>query len=693
MKKNKLLFIKIIGLPLIFFIVLTLFQFKFPITHKIALSLQDVKFNVRKNTKFQPKPIDNILIVAIDEKSINKLGRWPWDRKIIGDLFKNLNLASVVGLDIVFSEKTNAESDNYLADVIDDNENIILGFFFRNDSTQTISQEEEDRLTDFALNRVEFLTKKIGLREFKYVETNIPIISDSALSGAFFSTEPDIDGLYRNYPLAFMYKGNVYPSLGVQLTRFYLNKDVYLKLNEKGIADFKIANIDIKNSNKLKLNFYDDIKYISAIDVITGAVKPEYFKNKIVIVGVTEVGVFDLRPTPIDTITPGVSLHLTAVSNLLKNEFLRTSFVADICLIILSILLPFIISFTGNLFLRIIGYLISLSFLIAISYVAFFYKNLWLNEFYFGLSLILTSVFVEIMAFVGTEAKSKEIKKAFSAYVSPEVVNIMTQDPDKLKLGGEERDISVMFADIRGFTTLSEKLNSEETVYILNRLNDPLTEVILNNEGLLDKYIGDAIMALFNTPIDIENHADKCCISALKMIEKLHEVNKQFRIENLPEVDIGIGINSGLATVGNMGSKIRFDYTAIGDTVNLASRLEGLNKTYKSRIIISEFTLEKLKGEFLTRQLDLVRVKGKHIPIKIYELLDNNEKNQNMKKDYEAALNMYFNKDFEQAHEKFENIFKQYEDKTSKVFIDRCKIYMENPPENDWDGAFNFKTK
>jgi adenylate cyclase len=690
---TKKLSFKILGLLIIFLFAFCIYKTKPSLIHKIALNVQDMKFIARKNTKYQPKPIDNILIVAVDEKSVNQLGRWPWDRKVIGDLFKKLNMASIVGLDIVFSEKTNEQSDNYLAEVIEDNDNIILGFFFRNDSTQKTTTEIEDRLSDYALNRIEFLSKKIGLREFKFAETNIPVISESALSGAFFSTEPDIDGLYRNYPLAFMYNGNIYPSLAVQLVRFYLNKDLYLKLDDKGIKEFSIDNITIKNSNRIKLNFYDDIKYISAIDILSGAIKPDFFKNKIVIVGVTEIGVFDLRPTPIDTITPGVSLHLTAVSNILKKEFLTSSVFADVLLMILAVLFPFFLSFIENLFIRISGYLIGLILFISISYLTFFYKNLWLNEFYFATALILSSVFIEILAFLNTEAKSREIKKAFSAYVSPEVVNIMTKDPDKLKLGGEEREISVMFADIRGFTTLSEKLNSEEIVYILNRLNDPLTEVILKNEGLLDKYIGDAIMALFNTPIDIENHADKCCLSALEMVKKLHVVNEQFKAENLPEVDIGIGINSGNATVGNMGSKIRFDYTAIGDTVNLASRLEGLNKTYKSRIIISEFTLEKLKGDFLSRQLDKVRVKGKHIPIKIFELLENTETNQNLKKDYEEALKMYFDKEFKIALKKFEDIYKTYDDKTSEIFIKRCNTYIEAPPENKWDGVFTFKTK
>lgn len=684
---------KLIAFILVLTFILSAYIFNWKIIDKIAFGLHDIKFSFRTNTQYKPEPFKDILIVTVDEKSINKHGRWPWNRSIIAQLFSNLNQASIIGLDIVFSERTDPENDIALTNAIEDNDNIIVGFFLRDDATQENPDYELDRLDDFAIHRYTSLSKTIGIKEFKFAESNIPEISEVALAGAFFTTEADIDGLFREYPLTYMFDGNIFPSLGIQILRYYLNKDIKLELDEKGIKELTMGDIHLYNSNKIKLNFYDNITYISASDVISGKIKQSYFKNKIVIVGVTEVGVYDLRPTPMDTITPGVSLHLTVVSNLLQNHILYSSKKIDITIIIIVLIFALIFSLFKNLYFRLSLYAITLSITVASSYYVFCKYNLALSEFFPAFSFIILTMALEVIAFIKTEAKSLEIKKAFSAYVSPEVVNIMTKHPENLKLGGEERDISVIFSDIRGFTTLSEMLTSEQIVYILNKLNDPLTEAILKHEGLLDKYIGDAIMALFNTPIDIEHHADKSCLAALEMVEILHRINIEFEEEGFPIVDIGIGINSGMATVGNMGSKIRFDYTAIGDTVNLSARLEGLNKIYKTRIIISESTLKKLHGSFLYRKLDKVRVKGKNIPIEIYEIMNNTENNNILKTKFEHILGLYFNKHFSDAMGLFNELYVNMNDETSLIFYERCKQYIETPPKKEWDGAFNLTSK
>ncbi len=219
---------------------------------------------------------------------------------------------------------------------------------------------------------------------------------------------------------------------------------------------------------------------------------------------------------------------------------------------------------------------------------------------------------LESFAFFTVERKAKEVKKAFGSYVSPELVEQIQKNPDKLQLGGEERFISVMFSDIRGFTSLSEMLSAPpDLVAMLNKIHDPMTKVVLNNKGMLDKYIGDAMMVLFNTPLDIEDHADMAVLSSLEIIRKLHEINEMFVEQGLPTIDVGVGVNTGNCVCGNMGSTVRFEYTAIGDSVNLASRLEGLCKAYKCRIVISEFTKDNCKMDFLMRKLDNVRVKGK----------------------------------------------------------------------------------
>ncbi|MCA1933770.1 MAG: adenylate/guanylate cyclase domain-containing protein [Calditerrivibrio sp.] len=691
---NKFIIYKILAVIISIIAVLIIFNIKVPLFEKIANTVNDSKFKIRKFIGVEHKPDKRVVIVDIDEESINRIGRWPWDRKKIAELIEKLNMAGVVGLDIVFSEPSNRESDNILAETIMNNNNVILGYFFRDTATEDIDGENFEKIAEFSIFRVKMESKSTHIREFNYIESNIPEINESALASAFFSIEPDVDGLYRNYPLGYLYKGVLLPPMGIQLLRFYLNKDIEVILNEKGFKEFRLGNILLKDRNYLRLNYYDNVEYVSAYSILSGKVKPEYFKDKIVIVGITEVGVFDLRPTPIDPVTPGVSLHYTLVSNILKSDYLSDKKLLDIVIIVI---LPFIalgIAFVKRIYIRVFLYIIVASIVIALSNFLFAFKYIWLSEFYHLTSLFLSAIILEAILFLITDQKSAMIKKAFSTYVSPEVVEIMLKDPDKLKLGGENREITVIFTDIRGFTTLSEKLKSEEVVYMLNQLNTPLTNIIIENGGMLDKYIGDAIMAIFNAPVDIDRHPDRACRSALAMYQTVEKLSEKFQSEGLPPVKIGIGVNTGEATVGNIGSDVRFDYTAIGDCVNLSSRLESLNKYYKTHIIVSETTKSKLSEPFLMRQIDKVVVKGKTEPVGIYELLQDNEKNKAMVKDFEIAYGEYLSGNFEVAKEKFKNLLEIYSDGLSEVYLKRCEELMKSDiDKSSWNGVYIAKEK
>jgi adenylate cyclase len=675
-------------------LILTLFLYNshFYFFEKFALSVNDYKYKIKFLVK-QQEINDNVIIVEVDEKSINKLGRWPWNRKKIAELFSKLRPASVIGLDIVFSEYSNPEDDNQLSQTIMENGNVIGGVFFRSQATENADESLIDILSDSAIFRIKLLDKTIGLKEFEYIEPNIYEITESLAASAFFTIEPDIDGLYRNYPFFYLHKGLIFPSLGLQILRFYLNSDIEATFNKKGLVEFKLGNLQYKDSNHLKLNFYNKVHYISAYDIISGEYDTSKLKNKIVIVGITETGIFDLRPTPINPITPGVSLHATFISNFLDNVLIEENNKTDILFIIFSSLIIFFVSFFKKIYKRIAAYFLSFMLIYTTSIFLFIKYNLWINDFYFLFSFAIGIILTELVLFVFTDLKAIGIKKAFSSYVSPDVVEIMTEHPDKLKLGGETREITILFTDIRGFTTLSEGLDSEKVVYMLNQLNTPLTHAILNNKGLLDKYIGDAIMAIFNAPVNIENHPDMACKASLEMLNIIKDVNNKFKSENLPSVDIGIGINTGIATVGNIGSDVRFDYTAIGDSVNLASRLEGLNKLYKTHIIISEFVKEKLNDDYCLRLLDKVVVKGKEKPVTIYQLLEDNQNNRNLTKEFNEAINKYFSTDFYIALQHFEEIYKKFQDETSIIFAERCKYFISNPPDMPWNGAYIAKTK
>ena len=291
----------------------------------------------------------------------------------------------------------------------------------------------------------------------------------------------------------------------------------------------------------------------------------------------------------------------------------------------------------------------------------------------------------------------KKIKGAFQYYLTPSVVNEILKNPDMLKLGGEKKELTVMFSDIRGFTSISEKLDPESLVRLLNEYLTAMTDIIFEFEGLLDKYIGDAIMAVFGAPLYQPDHPKRGCATALKMIEKLNELKKKWKNEGFPEINIGIGINTGPMVVGNMGSQKRFDYTVMGDSVNLGSRLEGINKQYGTNIIISEFTKYYVQDEFLLRELDMVRVKGKEKPVKIYELIDWKGKENGWNEIislFNTGLTAYRNMDWKTASDCFGNILKiKSDDGPSLVYLERCKILRDTPPPEGWDGVFTMKTK
>ena len=660
---------------------------------KILSGLEDTKFTIRKELNKEPHPREDVLVVSIDEKSINKLGRWPWKREIIGQLIGNLNEASVVSLDIIFSEKTTDEEDQALGDYIADNENVILGFFFRDDASETISDDALSYLEDCTIIRYEKRSETIGLVIQPFAEANIPVIAEGGLSCAPFNTKADSDGLFRNYPLIWAYKDYLFPSLGLQTVRYHLNKDVELELDEAGINKLILGDLTLRDTNFLKINFHKYVKEVSAVDVMDGTIDPSFFEDKIVIIGPTEIGIYDVRPTPLDTVTPGVYLHYNAVLNFLDKSFLKPSRSLDLSLIFAAIVFTILTGLLRSITARIILYGLFITSFFAIVNIAFTFNAMWLNFSLPALGVILIASSSELFIYLKSETQGAEIKKAFSSYVSPDIVKSIIADPDSLKLGGEEREITVLFSDIRDFTTISERLTPTQLVYLLNSLLDPLTEAILNNGGLLDKYIGDAIMAIFNAPLTMEDHADKAVLSSIEMIRRIKEVNEKMEQEGLPSVKIGIGLHTGIATVGNMGSKLRFDYTAIGDTVNLSSRLEGLTKMYHVETIISEATKNQLKGEHLTRKIDIVRVKGKNEPIIIYQLMDDTEVNREIKIRFDEATGYYYERRFEEANKLFNDLLSDYNDLTSTVFIKRCEHYIVDAPPDSWDGIYKHVNK
>jgi len=660
---------------------------------KFSSGIEDSRFSVRHLLGRSPEAHRDVLVVTIDEQSVNKLGRWPWNRKIIGDLIGNLREASIVALDIVFSETTTPEDDRYLSEKIAEAGNVVAGFFFRSKASETITEEALSYLEDCAVMRVRMLSDRTDLEEFYYSEVNIPEVSGAALSCAFFNIFPDVDGLFRHYPLAYIYKGDIFPSLAMQAMRSYLNENIEIELDARGIKEFKLGDFNIRDNNYLTINYYPEVRQVSAFDVISGVLPPSFFKGKIILIGSTEIGIYDMRATPVDPVTPGVFLHYSVASNFLKKEFLHSSVAADILMILLSLFMTAMASLHSRIMVR-IGLYLGVFIVIFVTVNALFIEFLLLLNFSLPLlSSLLLAIVMEVFIFIKASTQAAEMRRAFSSYVSPDLVKDIVNNPQNLKLGGEEREVTALFSDIRKFSSISEGLPPDRLVYLLNRVFDPMTKTIIKNRGLLDKYIGDEIMAIFNAPIDVENHAEMACKSALEMVVNLKEVNEIFKRENLPAVDIGIGVNTGPATVGNMGSSLRFDYTAIGDTINLASRLEGMNKEYRTGIIVSSVTRKLVEGSFLFRKIDKVRVKGRATSETIYELMESRESNRRIKAAFEEGLDFYFRKDFNRAMAIFESLYKDFNDQPSLVFSERCLLFSQNRPAENWEGVFQHQEK
>ncbi|MCX8109829.1 MAG: adenylate/guanylate cyclase domain-containing protein [Syntrophorhabdaceae bacterium] len=687
---------------------ISLYSIKIDFFTAIDLKLKDTKFKIRENIK----PDKRVAIIAIDTKSVNELGRWPWDRKVMARLIDNLKAygAKTVCLDIVFSETSTPESDKALSESIKKAGNVITGYFFR---------QEEEKQSDESLNllkesrikvlRVQDNVTEIPVIAFPTVETNIPIIARSSYASGFFNVIHDRDGIIRTANLLVLFDGDIYPSLPLTGLKNYLDKEIILDVALYGIAGLYTGEkkIPVDESGRLTLNYYGmqgSFKTIPAVDVIKNRLNPHSLKDMLVFVGPTETGIADVRATPLDPTLPGVEIHATLVSNILQNNFLyRNAFVIALEIIficIFPIILAILFTFIKRIVTALAFFLATMGVYIFVDYILF--KNMFLNTtvIYPILSMSITYLCSEAYKNLVEERHSRFLKKAFSSYVSPALVGQIIKNPDMLKLGGEKRKITVLFSDIRSFTTISERLTPEELVLLLNRYMGPMTDILLAKKGTLDKYIGDAIMAIYNAPITVEDHSIMACETALDMLDKLKEINEGFKKRGLIEIDIGIGINTGDAIVGNMGSDVRFDYTAIGDTVNLASRLEGMNKVYKTHAIVSEFTVEHIMelkdrenrgNRFLFRELDLIRVKGKEKPVKIYELLK--EADKEMIDEFVAALNIYRQCKFQEAREIFKSIYERYKDPTSTVFIERCNEFIENPHPGEWDGVYVAKSK
>ena len=618
----------------------------------------------------------DILFVAVDEPSVNTFGRWPWRRDIIAQGLEQLTQADIVLFDMIFSEPTESAKDQALSDAIAGLNNSVCGFFLRHKATQKIDEESLDILDDSSLDLLQSQIAQTGTPNFisaPEVELNIaPILESCSLSGSF-STLPDSDQLLRSYPISEYYNNKLFPSLAVQALRIKYQSDLS-RVDAKTVSLHE-RKLHLDKRGFVKLNYYEKNQYeiISFLDLYNKKVKPDYFKDKIVIFGITEVGSGDVASTPIGLLY-GPLLHYTFLSNFLQNQLIIEQPNFSLALMLLLGFLPLLLLyFVKKIIFRMIATLgVFLVILLSVRYL-FVTQMYYIDLFYPLLSLILSTLLLEVLHFRDQENRSKFMRDAFSAYLSKELLDQLILNPDALTLGGEKKELSILFSDIRGFTTISESMDPASLVKLLNRYFTPMTESVLQHKGMLDKYIGDAVMAFFNAPVDVEAHAQKACDSALEMMEKLKLLNQELAEEDINPIRIGIGINTAEVVVGNMGSNSRFNYTVMGDGVNLASRIEGLTKNYGVSILITEFTVAHLSNAYLFRPIEPVAVKGKDEPVLLYELLENSEQNREVVALYDSALTLYKDEDFTKAQELFSQLNSTYNDSVSHYFLKKLE--------------------
>jgi len=521
---------------------------------------------------------------------------------------------------------------------------------------------------------------------------------------------PDQDGIYRRLPIVFSYRGQWIAALGFAVLQDSPDREPAI-LKTDGLS-WKGKRIPLDEGGDFLLTYYGgdlDFPRFSAFNVIQSFLalqegkeplySPRTFKNKIVFIGFTAPGLYDLKPTPIRAVNPGMAIHATLAANLIHGDFrVRASAQTNLTLAAaIAIVLAIAVLYLSGLWHLTILTLTSTTALAFLIYFAF-RQHLWLDGILLFSNLGLSFAFSSTFSYATEGRQRRQIRQMFSHYMSDLLIQDLLRNPAKLRLGGEKRVLTVFFSDLAGFTSLSEKLTPEQVVFLLNRYLTAMTDIILARGGLIDKYEGDAIMAFWGAPLPQEDHALRACLAALENQSRLIQLRQEFEQIGLPPIHARIGLNTGEMIIGNMGSNQRFDFTVIGDSVNLASRLEGAGKEYGTFITLSEETYRQAGGQIEVREIDLLRVKGKDRPVRIYELLaakgQLDDRGRKIQQLFAAGLERYRRREWNQAISVFQEILAlNSHDGPARTFLGRCEYFRHDPPESDWDGVYRLTSK
>lgn len=687
-----------------------------------------------------PEHVDKqVVIVDIDEKSLEEIGQWPWNRNImarINDVLFDYYQIKAIGYDIVFAEAdidegskllekmatgslrdnpafieeyrrvmSSLQHDQRFAETLK-NRKTIMGFVMDTDTIKGTLPAAITELDNTTLSRLQ-LNKPTGYT------ANLEILQKSAYGGGFFDNPLlDDDGVFRRVPLLQTYRNGLYESLALALARAAIDspdiemvvetgddgRDLFLEwVTIGGLA------IPVDHESGVLVPYIGrqkSFEYISATDVLNKKVDKEKLKDKITLFGTSAPGLLDLRTTPLEPASPGVEVHANIIQGILDGRILHqpgyTQGFEFVLIFIIGVGLTFTLPMLSALYSTLI-IMSSILILISSNFYAWTAGQLVLPIASPVLLVILLFALQMTYGFFVESRGKRQLAHLFGQYVPPELVEEMSKKMQEINLDGEMREMSVLFSDVRGFTTISESLEPKELTTYINAFLTPITRVIHDNRGTIDKYMGDAVMAFWGAPLADNQHALHALNAAMGIVERMKTLREDFAEKQWPEIYVGVGINTGIMNVGNKGSEFRVDYTILGDAVNLGSRLEGLTKVYGVDIITSEYTRHAVP-EYEYRELDRVRVKGKDNPVSIFEplgLLENiSKQDSQLLKQFHIGIKHYRAQNWDAAEREIFGLNQLEPDREIyKIYLDRIRYFRENPPGKLWDGSYTHTTK
>jgi adenylate cyclase len=698
-----------------------------------------------REAKFRP-----VVIVDIDEASLKQYGQWPWPRTLIAQLVDRLTAAgtAAIGFDVLFAEPDRTSpavmAGNYPSldadtraklSALPSNDEVLAGAIRRSKVVLGQSGEGIAQLNQQALGLTGFavmgMDPKPYLVTFPALLRNIPALETAAAGKGLFSFRPDRDGIVRRAPLAMSAAGSLVPALSTEVLRVAFGQSSpVVRANEGGIFSVGIPGYELPTDGNGRVWVYyglsDPKRYVSAKDVIEGTVPPDRLAQRVVLIGTSAIGLLDLKTTPVDGAMPGVEVHAQILETALQRRLVPSTdpryeavsflhrplwtpllemsvvFVVGVAIVTLAPLI-------NALALLIVGG-VGVGAMMFASWFTFTHQGLLIDATFPLMSSLAIYIALVFVNYFREQMDRQYIRSTFSQYLSPTVVAQIAKSREKLALGGQSRTMSVMFSDVRGFTTIAElyKDDPEGLTDLMNKLLTPLSNAILTRKGTIDKYMGDAVMAFWNAPLDDPDHAVNACEAALDMLDQLEALNREREAEaeasgqKFVPMKVGIGINTGRCVVGNMGSDMRMQYTVMGDTVNVASRIEGQTKSYGVSILVGAKTAEALKDRYAVLELDSIAVKGKSEPEVVYTVLGRAEvvqsrEFQDVRQAITDFLRRYRSQDWKGALQALAACRggkgKFAFDEFAELYADRIELFQQEPPGPDWNGVFALQTK